>query len=603
MVVVHKRGRIHRNVDALSRAETSPSRYLVGVMSTLYDLSTDNEEDSEQDIESDDSFEDMSEAERLQFLTERYQFINLECARLACLPEESQEKETVQVELGRYFGEIEPGSDFGSDSDPEFDDTWLQAAELEADPDENDEENYEPDWIQHLQAMADYCPSPTTGDSSAIETDKVAENRAVLAEEVGSELEPVVDPVPLEVAPSTTMIEWEDKQPKETDDEVLAEYLQALSDGEVHEFLARQVDSSSSSEYGTALQQLEIESGTQNSNIVTSAITTREMTDGKTKECSMCSGGKVPIKRCLSCGRAECHQCLMRGWDWTEEQLSRQAWICVLCAEKEEPDVAKDALTIYYLKTTRFPLGLDVAKRAQIKRISKRYRWDEEMNLVMKAANRKYSERVIPWPEEREEIVRDLHKYGHLGINRVAGTVVTNYFWKGMYDDVKRVIHNCPCAANKRKITVVRPPRPTPIPLGPLDLIALDLMTLTRSYQGNRYLITAQDYFSKWPEVKAVPQKTAQAVAEFIEEHIFARFGYRIEIVTDQGREFLGQVNQTLTKGLVIHRTTSAYRAQANGLVEHLNGVLGRSLAATLEQGDLHTWERGLRDFLTGYRG
>lgn len=43
--------------------------------------------------------------------------------------------------------------------------------------------------------------------------------------------------------------------------------------------------------------------------------------------------------------------------------------------------------------------------------------------------------------------------------------------------------------------------------------------------------------------------------------------------------------------------------ATHSGFVEHLNGVLGRSLAAMLEQGELHTWERGLRDFLMGYRG
>lgn len=100
-----------------------------------------------------------------------------------------------------------------------------------------------------------------------------------------------------------------------------------------------------------------------------------------------------------------------------------------------------------------------------------------------------------------------------------------------------------------------------------------------------------------------MPNKSAKAVAEFLEEYVFARYGCPVELVTDQGREFLGEVNQVLTRGLIIHRTTSAYRAQASGLVEHLNGVLGRALAATLDKGDLRTWERGLVDFLTGYRG
>lgn len=76
-----------------------------------------------------------------------------------------------------------------------------------------------------------------------------------------------------------------------------------------------------------------------------------------------------------------------------------------------------------------------------------------------------------------------------------------------------------------------------------------------------------------------------------------------MEIISDQGREFLGEVNAILTKGRVIHRTTSAYRAQANGMIEHLNGALGRALVATLEKEDKRTWERGLSDFLIGYGG
>lgn len=114
----------------------------------------------------------------------------------------------------------------------------------------------------------------------------------------------------------------------------------------------------------------------------------------------------------------------------------------------------------------------------------------------------------------------------------------------------------------------------------------------------------AQDFLSKWPEVKAVPQ-TSDGIGggRIIQEHIFARFGCPIELVTDQGTEFLGEVNKILMRGRGIHRTTSAYRAQANGMVEHLNNVTSRALAAALENGDLQTWEAGLLDFLMGYKG
>lgn len=218
-------------------------------------------------------------------------------------------------------------------------------------------------------------------------------------------------------------------------------------------------------------------------------------------------------------------------------------------------------VVLYYLKTQRLPLGLSADERARVKRVGKGYRRDDEMMMLKKAAGKRYGERIIPKPTERDAIIFDLHKYGHMGINRVADAIVSPYFWKGMNKNVKWVINACPCAANKQRITVVRPLLPTPITVGPFDLVVVDLMTLIRSYEGNKCLIVAQDYFTKWPEAKAVPAKTAKAVAEFMEEFIFARFGCPIELVTDQGREFLGEVSQTLTRGLVIHRTTLAYHA------------------------------------------
>lgn len=53
----------------------------------------------------------------------------------------------------------------------------------------------------------------------------------------------------------------------------------------------------------------------------------------------------------------------------------------------------------------------------------------------------------------------------------------------------------------------------------------------------------------------------------------------------------------------MVHRTTSACRAQANGMIEHLNSVMGRALIAALEKGNVQTWENRLQDFLAGYRG
>ncbi len=65
--------------------------------------------------------------------------------------------------------------------------------------------------------------------------------------------------------------------------------------------------------------------------------------------------------------------------------------------------------------------------------------------------------------------------------------------------------------------------------------------------KGNKYIITTTDYFSKWPEAGALPDKTATGVADFLFS-IFCHHGWPKRIISDQGREFVNAVSRlTLT--------------------------------------------------------
>ena len=47
--------------------------------------------------------------------------------------------------------------------------------------------------------------------------------------------------------------------------------------------------------------------------------------------------------------------------------------------------------------------------------------------------------------------------------------------------------------------------------------VGVDLIVpLLKSKSGNRYIITLVDYFSKWPEAAALPDKKAEGVALFL---------------------------------------------------------------------------------------
>jgi len=82
------------------------------------------------------------------------------------------------------------------------------------------------------------------------------------------------------------------------------------------------------------------------------------------------------------------------------------------------------------------------------------------------------------------------------------------------------------------------------VPTAVMEQIGIDIATLPEVNQ-NKYIIVAIDYFSKWSEVKAVQNKTAETVARFLFELICRHSRVSIQI-NDQGMEFVNQVSDHL---------------------------------------------------------
>ena len=76
-----------------------------------------------------------------------------------------------------------------------------------------------------------------------------------------------------------------------------------------------------------------------------------------------------------------------------------------------------------------------------------------------------------------------------------------------------------------------------------MERVAIDIIgPLPETEQGNRYLLVAMDYFTKWPEVYPLPNQGAITVARALIGGFFCRFGLPLEIHSDQGRNFESKV-------------------------------------------------------------
>jgi hypothetical protein len=121
-----------------------------------------------------------------------------------------------------------------------------------------------------------------------------------------------------------------------------------------------------------------------------------------------------------------------------------------------------------------------------------------------------------------------------------------------------------------------------PIPVRrPFSRVGIDAVgPFKLSNSGNKYILTATCYFTKYAEVRAVPDITAETTAKFIVEEIICRHGAVEELLSDLGRNFLAEVVQQI---LVIvgtrHVRTTSYKPSTNGLDERFNGTLCRSIS------------------------
>ncbi|GKD97506.1 reverse transcriptase domain-containing protein, partial [Tanacetum coccineum] len=110
----------------------------------------------------------------------------------------------------------------------------------------------------------------------------------------------------------------------------------------------------------------------------------------------------------------------------------------------------------------------------------------------------------------------------------------------------------------------------------------IDFMGPFPSSRGNKYILVAVDYLSKWVEAKALLTNDARVVVKFLKS-LFARFGTPIAIISDRGTHFCNdKFAKVISKYGVTHRLATAYHPQTSGQVEVSNRGLKRILERTV---------------------
>nr|GEY45407.1 reverse transcriptase domain-containing protein [Tanacetum cinerariifolium] len=169
----------------------------------------------------------------------------------------------------------------------------------------------------------------------------------------------------------------------------------------------------------------------------------------------------------------------------------------------------------------------------------KHYFWDNPFLFKICA------DQVIRWcvhGKESLDILKACHNgptRGHHGANLTAKKIFdAGFFWPTIYKDAHEFVKNYDSCQRQGKISQRDEMPQNSIQVCEIfDVWGIDFMGPFPSSRGNKYILVAVDYLSKWVEAKALPTNDARVFCKFLNS-LFARFGSPRAIISDRGTHF-----------------------------------------------------------------
>ena len=251
---------------------------------------------------------------------------------------------------------------------------------------------------------------------------------------------------------------------------------------------------------------------------------------------------------------------------WMEDEKEEDARFCLRAGSREQEDFVIPPVRpgsgsrSELVKDTKSDPSLE-AWRALADKGEQGFCWQSDLMYQATTTHTLELIHLMVLPTRfRSRVLSLAHeKSGHLGARKVKALIKQRFVWPGMGQEV--IDHCCSCVVcqmcNKTKARKV-PLMEREVLSEPFKVIAFDIVgPLPKGKGGCRFVLTAICMSSKWPEAIPLRSITARAVASGMIE-IFSRTGIPLQLLTDQGSQFLGHKDPPEV-GLVKKLTGSLY--------------------------------------------
>ena len=208
---------------------------------------------------------------------------------------------------------------------------------------------------------------------------------------------------------------------------------------------------------------------------------------------------------------------------------------------------------------------------------------------------------VCPGPKRQEMWKQHHEAAAHAGAERTSTTLRRRFFWVDMEKEVRGFQSGCVVCSLQKDRTEPRAPLNPVTVTYPLEVVALDFLSLSRPSDSYQNILVLTDMFTRYAWAVPTRDQTAKTTVRAIWSQIIQTFGCPVRFHSDQGPNFESDLMKQLCDlyGISKSRTTP-YHPAGNGRVERMNQTL-LNMLRTLEAEKQSRWPEYLPELLQAY--
>ncbi|CAI5685615.1 unnamed protein product [Oreochromis niloticus] len=214
--------------------------------------------------------------------------------------------------------------------------------------------------------------------------------------------------------------------------------------------------------------------------------------------------------------------------------------------------------------------------------------------------NEMYLQILCP-AERHKEVWEKYHEAAaHAGVEKTLSRIRRFFYWPSMEEEVREFQLGC-AACSLRDRNRPRAPLHPIIVSYPLEIVALDFLTLGRPTDRYQNILVMTDLFRRYAWAVPTKDQTAQTAVHALWAHVIQTFGCPTRLHSDRGGSFESALMYQLCKCYGITKSkTTPYHPAGNGGVERMNQTLLHMLRS-LESERQQRWPEYLPELLQAY--